>query len=234
MTVTTCTPLPASALRYAGQRGDQRLALAGAHFGDLAVVQRHAADQLHVEVAHLQRPLAGLADDGERLGQERVERLAVGDALLELGGLRLQRLVGERGDRGLERVDLPDGLRVLLQQALVAAAEDAGEDVGDHGGFQFAAGGRKKQGVRTASPLVAVATTGASRRRSARGLQEPRGILRHAVQPDLEMQVRAGRTAGRSHRGDPLAAHDEVAFLDQQPATRARSARPARCRDRSR
>ena len=59
------------------QRRDERLAFAGAHFGDLAVVQRHAADQLHVEVAHLQRALAGLAHDGERLGQQRVERLAV-------------------------------------------------------------------------------------------------------------------------------------------------------------
>ena len=102
------TPLPASALRYAGQRGDQRLALAGAHFGDLAVVQRHAADQLHVEVPHAQRALARLADDGERLGQHVVERRAVGDPLPELGGLRAQRLVGKRGDRRLERVDLAD------------------------------------------------------------------------------------------------------------------------------
>jgi hypothetical protein len=62
------------------QRRDERLAFAGAHFGDLAVVQRHSADQLDVEVAHLQRALAGLAHDGERLGQQIVERLAVRDA----------------------------------------------------------------------------------------------------------------------------------------------------------
>ena len=66
------------------QRRDQRLAFAGAHLGDLAVVQHHAADQLHVEVAHLQRALAGLAHDGEGFGQQLVERRAVGDALLEL------------------------------------------------------------------------------------------------------------------------------------------------------
>ena len=75
-------------IEVGGQRRDERLALAGAHFRDLAVVQRDAADQLDVEMAHRQRPLAGLADDGERLGQHVVERLAVGDALLELGGLR--------------------------------------------------------------------------------------------------------------------------------------------------
>jgi hypothetical protein len=51
----------------------QRLALAGAHFGDLAGVERHAADQLDVEMAHLQRPLARLAHRGEGLGQERVK-----------------------------------------------------------------------------------------------------------------------------------------------------------------
>jgi hypothetical protein len=55
--VTTCTPLPGSALRYR-QRGDQGLALAGAHLGDLALVQHHAADQLHVEVAHAEHARA--------------------------------------------------------------------------------------------------------------------------------------------------------------------------------
>ena len=129
-----------------GQRGDQRLALAGAHFRDLAVVQHHPADQLDVEVAHLQDPLAGLADDGERLGEQRVERFAALDALPERGGLRLQLVVGQRGDRRLEGVDLPDGLRVLLQQAFVAAAEDAGEDIGNHRGVRYGRRRRKDKG----------------------------------------------------------------------------------------
>ena len=34
------------------QRTDQGLALTGAHFGDLARVQHHAADHLYVVVAH--------------------------------------------------------------------------------------------------------------------------------------------------------------------------------------
>jgi hypothetical protein len=49
------------------QRGHQRLALAGAHLRDLAVVQHHAAHQLHVEMAHAQRALAGFAHHRERL-----------------------------------------------------------------------------------------------------------------------------------------------------------------------
>jgi hypothetical protein len=52
------------------QRGDQGLALAGAHFRDLALVQRHAADQLDVEVAHPEGPLGGLAGQREGLRAE--------------------------------------------------------------------------------------------------------------------------------------------------------------------
>jgi hypothetical protein len=47
------------------QRRDQRLAFAGAHFGDRAVVQHHAADQLHVEMAHAEHALGGFANRGE-------------------------------------------------------------------------------------------------------------------------------------------------------------------------
>ena len=44
-----------------GQRGDERFAFAGFHFGDFAVVQHHAADQLHIEMAHVQEAAAGFA-----------------------------------------------------------------------------------------------------------------------------------------------------------------------------
>ena len=78
-----------------GQRRDERLALAGAHLGDLALVQDHAADQLHVEVTQPQRAARGLADDGERLGQHVVERLARGELLAELHGLGGKLLVAQ-------------------------------------------------------------------------------------------------------------------------------------------
>ena len=58
------------------QRGDQRLAFAGLHFGDLALVQDHAADQLHVEMALAERAPAGLAHDRERFRQQIVQRFA--------------------------------------------------------------------------------------------------------------------------------------------------------------
>ena len=40
-------------------------------------MQHHAADELHVEVPHVQHAAARLAHDGERLRQEIVERLAL-------------------------------------------------------------------------------------------------------------------------------------------------------------
>ena len=51
------------------ERRHQGLAFTGTHFGDLAVVQHHAADQLHVEVAHPECTLAGLAHNRKGFGQ---------------------------------------------------------------------------------------------------------------------------------------------------------------------
>ena len=92
------------------QSGDQRLTFTGLHFGDLALVQHGAADELHIEVPHLQDAPAGLADHGEGFGHELVENdlqlrvLLVGifdgvdalaDALAELLGFGAELLVGE-------------------------------------------------------------------------------------------------------------------------------------------
>ena len=64
-----------------GQRGDQRLAFTGSHFGDFAAMQNDAADQLHVEVPHVEDAAAGFAHDGEGLDQQVVERRALGESL---------------------------------------------------------------------------------------------------------------------------------------------------------
>ena len=88
-----------------GERGGQRLALAGLHLGDVAAVQDHAADQLHVEVAHAHRPLARLADDREGLGQQVVERLALARALAQRVDALAQLVVGLELQLGLEAAD---------------------------------------------------------------------------------------------------------------------------------
>ena len=61
-------------IQIAGQRGHQRFAFAGLHLRNLALVQHHAADQLHVEVPHLHRAPARLAHHRKGLGQNLVER----------------------------------------------------------------------------------------------------------------------------------------------------------------
>ena len=87
-----------------GQRGDQRLAFARLHFGDLAFVQDLTAHDLDVEVPHAKRALTGFAANCERLGQHVVERLAGRETFLELDGFRTNRFVGKRGDRRFEGV----------------------------------------------------------------------------------------------------------------------------------
>ena len=108
------------------QRRDQRLAFARLHLGDAPGVEHVAADELHVEVPHVERTTAGLAHDGKRLGQQVVERGAAGKPLAELGGLLPELAVGEARNRRLEGVDGLDNRTDLLQLTLVLRAEDLG------------------------------------------------------------------------------------------------------------
>ncbi len=57
------------------ERGDEGLALAGLHLGDLALVQDDAAHELDVEMAHPQRAQHGFTRGGEDLRQDLVHRL---------------------------------------------------------------------------------------------------------------------------------------------------------------
>ena len=59
------------------QRRDERLALAGLHLGNLAFVEHRAADQLDVEVPHVQHAAPSLPDDGKGFGHQIVGRLSV-------------------------------------------------------------------------------------------------------------------------------------------------------------
>ncbi len=97
------------------QSGDQRLALAGLHLGDLAVVQHHAADQLHVEMPLTERALAGLPHRGERLRQQFVQGGAVRQPLAEFHRLGGQRRVRQRLHRRLQGVDLRHAPLICLQ-----------------------------------------------------------------------------------------------------------------------
>ena len=114
------------------QRRDQRLAFAGLHLGDLAVVQHHAADQLDVEMALAERALGRLAHGGEGRHQDVVERRALGELLLEFVGARAQRLVGQRFQLRLQRVDRLDARPVGADAPVVGGTEQLAGDSADH------------------------------------------------------------------------------------------------------
>ena len=114
------------------QCGGQGLALASAHFRNFAVVQGHAAQQLHIEVAHFHDALGTLAHHGKGLGQQGVQRLTRGDAVLEQPGLGAQVVVGQPFEFSLHRIDAHYAGPVLFKQAVVATAEDLGQKICSH------------------------------------------------------------------------------------------------------
>ena len=112
-----------------GQRRDQRLALAGAHLGDAAVVQHHAADQLDVEGPHAEHAARRLANRGEGRDQQIVERGAVGDVRAELVGAGGKLGIGQRPHLVFHGVDGLDPGPGRLDAAIVGRAENlAGDD----------------------------------------------------------------------------------------------------------
>ncbi len=119
--------------------GDQRFALAGLHFSDLAVVQHHAADQLHVEVPHIQDAAARLAHHGESLRENLIQDLILNPAALvvvfnvpgsfldsrpELVRLGAQFGIAEPLHLGFKRANLLNIWHRALDFALVVGAEN--------------------------------------------------------------------------------------------------------------
>ncbi len=143
-------------IEIGGQRGDERLAFAGLHLGDLPAVQHDAADELHVEVAHFQHAAARLADDRERFREHFVERFAVAKPLAELRRLSTEPLVGERLDLRFFRADFGDHRTQALQVTLVLRADDLREEsVNNHqgrigSGYQLIVQGSGEKGKRPA------------------------------------------------------------------------------------
>ena len=83
-----------------GQSGHQRLALAGLHLRDAALMQAYAADHLHGIGPEPYGAVGGLAAGGEGVGQNIVQRFAGFEALLELRRLGLELLVRQRAVLG--------------------------------------------------------------------------------------------------------------------------------------
>ena len=100
--------------------GNQRLAFTSLHLGDAGAVQHNTADDLHRIGLHAQHAPVGLTADGERLRQDIVQRLALGQALFEFGGLGLQFLIGQLSHFRLQGKDFVldgiDALKFLVRE----------------------------------------------------------------------------------------------------------------------
>ena len=119
--------LAAQRVQVAGQGGDQRLAFTGLHFGDLALVEHHAADQLDVEMAHVEDAAAGLADHREGWNQQVVERGALSDFLFEFNCLSGQVDIGEFAKLRFQSGDCRHRGQHGFHFAFVLSSEDFGQ-----------------------------------------------------------------------------------------------------------
>src|SRR5690606_21104441 len=119
-------------VQVGGQGCHQRLSFTRAHFGNAPGVQGNATHELHIEMTHAKHALAGFADYRKGLGQQGIQRLAVGVALAKLCSLRLQLVVGKSGDFRFERIDACNLCTKLLEQPVVPATEYFLEQVESH------------------------------------------------------------------------------------------------------
>ena len=115
-----------------GEGGDERLALAGTHLGDPALVERDATEKLDIEMTHLESAPAGLAHHRERLGQHRFECFSLADPAAKGVGPCSQIRVGECRKLRLERVDALDGPAHPTKLPVVAGTDDLVEEGLDH------------------------------------------------------------------------------------------------------
>ena len=121
-------------VQHHGGHGGEGLPLTGAHLRDLALVQHHGADQLHVVWAHAQAAPRGLAHQREGLVEHLVNLGAIGQARADVDGTLTNGVVGEILHRGLERVDAHNARHSLLHAAPLAEAKDLVQDLGTHAG----------------------------------------------------------------------------------------------------
>ena len=146
---------PGEGVEVERQTGNEGLALAGTHFGDLPAVKRDATHQLHVVVAHAKGASGGLTDGGERFREDVVEGLVAGrgvyrgdvpvgvvedetelidgnaEPAAELECLGAQGLVVERLIGGFEGVDLVDDRLVSPWVTVTPAGEEPSQPL-DH------------------------------------------------------------------------------------------------------
>ena len=112
--------LAGQGVEVGGHGCHQRLTFTGLHLGNAGAVQHNAADDLHGVGLHAQHTPVCLAADCKCLRQNIIKGLALGKALLKLGRLGLQLLIGQLGHLRLKGKDLildrVDALEFLVRE----------------------------------------------------------------------------------------------------------------------
>ncbi len=120
--------LTAQRIEIDGQSRHEGLALAGAHLGHPAGVQRGAAHELHVVVTLAEHPRGGFAHDGECLDHEVVEGFATVESRAEFDGLCPQGIVAESGNLPLTGIDVGNECGEGLDALALSCPQDAVEN----------------------------------------------------------------------------------------------------------
>ena len=95
-------------------------------------MQHHAANKLHVKVAHAHNAFAGLTDNRKGFGQQGVERLAARQTGPELGRFGLQRHIIQCFHCRLERIDAFHLLAIGFKEPIITASEQVFEQASNH------------------------------------------------------------------------------------------------------
>jgi hypothetical protein len=94
LAVITWTAQACQGAHVGRKRRGQRLALAGAHLGDLAKMQHRSADELHVVMTQANRPARRFPYCRERLRQQRAHGLSGAQPVAESASPAVQFIIG--------------------------------------------------------------------------------------------------------------------------------------------
>ena len=110
-------------IQIASQCGNERFTFARAHFSDFAIVQRHGANELNIEMTKTDGAHTGFTNGSERLRKQIVQIFAVSQTLTEFDGKASQLFVGTCLHSRLEGVDLCNPTLIVLEWLAFAYAK---------------------------------------------------------------------------------------------------------------
>lgn len=125
---------PFQRVQIDGQRRDQGFPLSGFHLGNAAAMENHTADQLHIEMSHVECAPRHFPAYGESFWQDIVQCLTRLKSLLEVLCLVSQRLIGKRCKTRLQPIDLVHDRTQGLDFTVVFTAEYQIEYLCNHSG----------------------------------------------------------------------------------------------------